>query len=170
MFIIIIIIINDATSRKSLEILQRPTDTLHFITHTHTHTHTHKHTHTQTHARTHTNTHVHTHTRTHTHAHTRTLTRTHARTHTRTHARTHARTHTHTHTHYKNAIITGDGLIGRMRRKKTTNQYAEEKRWVLSFDLKEESEEDCLTEGGRVPGHRSDVFKGSLGRIVIGWS
>ena len=29
-----------------------------------------------------------------------------------------------------------------MRRKKTTDQYAEEKRWVFNFDLKEESE-DC---------------------------
>ena len=29
--------------------------------------------------------------------------------------------------------------------KKTTDQYAEEKRWVFSFDLKEESEDECLT-------------------------
>ena len=35
-----------------------------------------------------------------------------------------------------------------MRRKKTTNQYAEEKRWVFSFDLNEETEEECLTERG----------------------
>ena len=27
-----------------------------------------------------------------------------------------------------------------------TDQYAEEKRWALSFDLKEESEDECLTE------------------------
>ena len=32
---------------------------------------------------------------------------------------------------------------------KTTDQYAEEKRWVFSFDLKEESEDECLTERGR---------------------
>ena len=38
--------------------------------------------------------------------------------------------------------------VGRMRRKKTTNQYAEEKRCFFSFDLKEESEEECLTEIG----------------------
>ena len=36
-----------------------------------------------------------------------------------------------------------------MRRKKTTDQYAEEKRWVFSFDLKEESEHECLRK--RVP-------------------
>ena len=36
-----------------------------------------------------------------------------------------------------------------MRRKKTTDQYAEEKRWVFSFDLKEESEDECLTERSR---------------------
>ena len=33
-----------------------------------------------------------------------------------------------------------------MRRKKTTNRYAEEKPWVFSFDLKENSEKECLTE------------------------
>ena len=32
---------------------------------------------------------------------------------------------------------------------KATDQYAEEKRWVFSFDLKEEREEKCLTERGR---------------------
>ena len=36
-----------------------------------------------------------------------------------------------------------------MRSKKTTDQYAEKKRWVFSFDLKEESEDECLTERGR---------------------
>ena len=30
-----------------------------------------------------------------------------------------------------------------------TDQYAEEKRWVFSFALKEESEDECLTERGR---------------------
>ena len=30
-----------------------------------------------------------------------------------------------------------------------TDQYAEEKRWVFSFDVKEESEDECLTERGR---------------------
>ena len=33
--------------------------------------------------------------------------------------------------------------------KKMTDQHAEEKRWVFSFDLKEESEDKCLTEKGR---------------------
>ena len=32
--------------------------------------------------------------------------------------------------------------------KKTTDQYADEKRSVFSFDLKEESEDECLTERG----------------------
>ena len=36
-----------------------------------------------------------------------------------------------------------------MRSKKTTDKYAEKKRWVFSFDLKEESEDECLTERGR---------------------
>ena len=36
-----------------------------------------------------------------------------------------------------------------MRRKKITDQYAEEKRWVFSLDLKEASEDECLTEKGR---------------------
>ena len=33
-----------------------------------------------------------------------------------------------------------------MRRKKTTDQYAEEKRWVFSFDLKEESEDEVPSD------------------------
>ena len=34
--------------------------------------------------------------------------------------------------------------------KKTTDQYADEKRSVFNFDLKkEESEDECLTERGR---------------------
>ena len=36
-----------------------------------------------------------------------------------------------------------------MRRKKTTGQYAKEKRWVFSFDLKGECEDECLTGRGR---------------------
>ena len=37
-----------------------------------------------------------------------------------------------------------------MRGKKvTTDQYAEEKRWVFTFDIKEESEDECQTDGGR---------------------
>ena len=35
-----------------------------------------------------------------------------------------------------------------MRRNKKTDQHAEKKRWVLSFDLKEESEDECLTQRG----------------------
>ena len=33
-----------------------------------------------------------------------------------------------------------------MRRKKKTNLYAEEKRWVCDFDFKEKSEDECLRE------------------------
>ena len=29
-----------------------------------------------------------------------------------------------------------------------TDQYAEDKRWALSSDLKEKSEDECLTEKG----------------------
>ena len=56
-----------------------------------------------------------------------------------THARMHTNTHTHTHTltltqyrymHYW-------WWVGRMRRKKTTDQYAEEERWGFNFDLRE---------------------------------
>jgi len=49
-----------------------------------------------------------------------------------------------------------------MKTKKTRDQYAEEKRWVFSFDLKKGSEDECLTERKGVPEHRSDVLKGSL--------
>ena len=35
-----------------------------------------------------------------------------------------------------------------MRRKKTTNLYAEEERWVFSLDLKQQSEDERLTERG----------------------
>ena len=36
-----------------------------------------------------------------------------------------------------------------MRRNKATDQYAEEKRWVFSFGLKEDSEDECLRERER---------------------
>ena len=36
-----------------------------------------------------------------------------------------------------------------MRSKKTTDQCAKENRSLFSFDLKEESEDECLTERGR---------------------
>ena len=43
-----------------------------------------------------------------------------------------------------------------------TAQYAEEKRWVFSFDLKEEWRWMPDRERKRVPDQRSDVLKGSL--------
>ena len=48
-----------------------------------------------------------------------------------------------------------------MRRKKMSDQHAEEKRWVFSFDFKEQSEDECLTEK-KSSDHRSDVLKGFL--------
>ena len=36
-----------------------------------------------------------------------------------------------------------------MIRKKTIDQHADEKRWGFGFDLKEESEDECLTQTGR---------------------
>ena len=50
-----------------------------------------------------------------------------------------------------------------MRRKKTTDQYADEKRWDFSFDLKEGSEDECQRERERVP-DRSDELKGPPAR------
>ena len=43
--------------------------------------------------------------------------------------------------------------------KTTTDQYAEEKRWVFNFVLKEESEDE---ERKGVPEHTSNALKGSL--------
>ena len=40
--------------------------------------------------------------------------------------------------------ITGEGLVEWEERKRDT--YAEEKKWVFSFDLKEKSEDECLTD------------------------
>ena len=53
-----------------------------------------------------------------------------------------------------------------MRRKKTTNLYAEEERWVFSFDLKQQSEDECLTERGR-EFHIPDPMKGTDERNEI---
>ena len=50
-------------------------------------------------------------------------------------------THTHTHTHYK--YRPHCWWFGRTRRKKRTNQYAEEKRWVFSFNVKGEYYYQC---------------------------
>ena len=43
---------------------------------------------------------------------------------------------THSHTHTPNPCITRGGLL-EWGEKKKSNQYAEEKRWVFSFDLRE---------------------------------
>ena len=56
--------------------------------------------------------------------------------------------HTHTHTHYK--IIHALLVMGWYNEKKTTDQYAEKKRWIFTFDLQEESEDEYLTERGIV--------------------
>ena len=100
-----------------------------FITFQNTCTTNKKHTNTQTHAQRHTHTHTHTHTHEHMHTNCTPL-------------------HTHTLLHTANTHILVMGLV-KNRRKKMTNWSAEEKRWVFSFDLKEASEEACLTERGR---------------------
>ena len=53
--------------------------------------------------------------------------------------------------------------MGWQNEKKENDRSAcrREKRWVLSFDLKEESEDECLTERKRVPDHWSDALKSS---------
>ena len=70
-----------------------------------------------------------------THAHT---------TNTLTHPHPHP-PHTHTPQKHKHSSHGFDGN----RREKERNQNAEEKRWVFSFDLKEESDVACLTEKER---------------------
>ena len=67
------------------------------------------------------------------HAHSRMLLLAHTLTH-----------HTHTHALQIHAL-----LVMKKNEKKMTDHYAEEKRWVFSFDLKEESEDDCLMEAKR---------------------
>ena len=52
------------------------------------------------------------------------------------------------------------GRVGRIEKKETTNQYAEQKRWVISFDLRE-AREIPVRERKRVPDDRSYVSKGS---------
>ena len=52
---------------------------------------------------------------------------------------------THTHTLQIHALL----VMGWYNEKKTTDQYAEEKRGVFSSDLKEESEDECLADRGR---------------------
>ena len=71
--------------------------------------------------------------------------------HTHTHARTHARTHAHTHTHTHRVQIHALLVMGWYNERKENDRsvYAEEKRRVFNFDLKRESEDECLTERGR---------------------
>ena len=67
-------------------------------------------------------------------------------------------THTYTLAHYKYMCCWQ--WVGRMKRKKTADQYAEEKRWVFSSDLRD-WRQSSDRERKRVPGHRSNVLKGS---------
>ena len=53
-----------------------------------------------------------------------------------THTHMHAHTHIHTHTHSYQYMYYR-WWVGRLKRKKIPDQYAEEKRWVFSFDLRE---------------------------------
>ena len=43
------------------------------------------------------------------------------------------------------------GWYNEKKKKKTTDQYAEEKRWVFSFDLKEENEDEVPSEYPDIP-------------------
>ena len=71
-------------------------------------------------------------------------------THTHTHIHTHMHTHTHTCTHTLSLSLSKYmdywRWVGTIIRKKTTEQYVEEKKWLFRFDLKEVSEDECLTE------------------------
>ena len=77
------------------------------------------------------------------------LSHTHSLTHTHTHtlplSLSLSLSHTHTHTLQMHALQ----VMGWYSEKKTKDQHAEEKRWVFSLDLKEKSEDECLTERGR---------------------
>ena len=70
--------------------------------------------------------------------------------------RIHTHTHAHAHTHTHNKHMLYWWLIGKM-----TDQYAEEKRWVFSFELKKRVKMNAWQREG-VPEHRSNVLKGSL--------
>ena len=61
----------------------------------------------------------------------------------------------HIHTHYR--YMHYWWWVGRMRRKKTTDQHAEEKRWVVNFDLREWRQMPDR-ERKRGPDHRSSVI------------
>ena len=67
---------------------------------------------------------------------------------------THTHAHACTHTHYK--YMHYWWWIG-----KTTDQYAEQKRWIFSFDLREWRQMPDRERKG-IPEHRSNVLKGSL--------
>ena len=59
----------------------------------------------------------------------------------------HTHTHTHTNTHTLTLTLQIHALLvmGWYNEKKTMDQYAKEKRGAFIFDLKEESEDECLT-------------------------
>ena len=78
-------------------------------------------------------------------------------THTHTHTLSLSLTHTHTHS------LSTEFVVGRMRRKKMTSWFAEQKRWVFSFDLtRREWRRTPDRKRKRIPDHGSDVLKGSL--------
>ena len=106
----------------------------------------------------------HTHTHTHGHAHTHTDALSLALSHTLCLCLSvrlcPSLTHTSYTTHTTNTCVTGDGSV-RLGRKR---QISMQKRWFFSFDLKEESEDECLTDREDSSDHRSDVLKGALPR------
>ena len=71
----------------------------------------------------------------------------------------HTHTHTHTHKHYK--YMHYWCWVGRMRRKKTTDQYSTREKVGFQFWLKRvKTNTDSERKG--VPDHRSNVLEGSL--------
>lgn len=57
--------------------------------------------------------------------------------------------HTQTYLHLPPKVMQALSVMGLVeKRRKMTYQYSKENRWVLSFDLQEESEEVCLIERG----------------------
>ena len=64
-------------------------------------------------------------------------------------------------------IITGDGLVEWEERKRQRSNYAEEKRWVSSFDLKEENKDEWLTERGREFQITGPVYWKNLSLMIL---
>ena len=95
------------------------------------------------------------------HHHHHTHTHRHTQTHTDTHTHTHSHTHTHTHTHRLQIhalLVTGWYNV---KKENDRSVCRREEMGVFSFEIKEESEDKCLTER-RSSRSQVDVMKRSL--------